>query len=66
MLKGCVLGGGGGCLKGVCWEGGGGAKVCGPKMARQDFPDCKFSFFPTIVTLVRGAGAPPLQKKKTS
>ena len=39
-------------------------KVCVPKMARSEFPDGKFRFFPTMVTLVwggggsRGGGAP--------
>ena len=30
------------------WGGGlgRGAKVCVPKIARSDFPDCKFRFFP--------------------
>ena len=42
-------------------RGGGGLwdpKVCAPKMARSDFPDCILGFFPTTVTLVWGKGGP--------
>ena len=40
--------------RGGLWD----PKVCAPKMARSDFPDCKLGFFPTTVTLVWGKGGP--------
>ena len=45
-------------------RGGGGVwdpKVCVPKMARSDFPDCKFRFFPrwSLWSGEGGGGAPP-------
>ena len=52
---GVLDGGGGG--KGRVWD----PQLCAPKKARQDFPCCKISFFPTTVTLVckEGGGGPP-------
>ena len=41
--------------------GGGGAKFCGPKMARSDFPHCRFHFFARwSLCSGGGGGAPPM------